>query len=262
MGFSGNTILELIEALKFTSHAQIDSFVIRFQLQAADNHGSLERRPLGIVQHLIAHPETKGLFGANVVLEIIEYLIENHEQRHTSEDVNDAFPRLVRSLKRNGYLIKNGKLTTMLPEIAEIAETEDELRSLLDGFAFTIAKGHFAQAISAHSRGDWASANAQLRTFIEAMFDSIADKLAVDKTKLPADSNDRRKFLTALTPPFLLPDLNEWESTGKGFVQGLFKRLHPSGSHPGLSDEEDSTFRLHLVIIVASHYMRRLATYI
>jgi len=42
------------------------------------------------------------------------------------------------------------------------------------------------------------------------------------------------------------------------FLQGLWKRLHPQGSHPGLSDEEDSTFRLHLMILTASYYLKRL----
>ena len=38
---------------------------------------------------------------------------------------------------------------------------------------------------------------------------------------------------------------------------GLFNRLHPEGNHPGLSDEDDSTFRLHIVIIVARLLLRR-----
>jgi len=259
MAFSGNTILELIDAFKFTSHSQIETFLIRFQLQAADNQGSMQRRPLGIVKYLIDHPDTKGPLGANVMFEIVEYLIEKHQDAY--EDFTYTFPRLSRSLKRNGYIVENSRLAAMLPETIELAQTEDELLALLDRYGFTTAKGHFTQAISAHSRGDWAAANAQLRTFVEGMFDSIAEALEPDRTKLPNTSNGKREYLTRLIPPFLLTDLNEWEATGKGFVQGFFKRLHPSGSHPGLSDEEDATFRLHLVIIVASHFMRRLNTF-
>jgi hypothetical protein len=126
-------------------------------------------------------------------------------------------------------------------------------------FRFDTAKGHFEQAISAYARGEWASANAQLRSFIESLFDSIAKLLTDDKMNLPATGHQSREFLVKLNPPFLLTDLNEWEVGGKGgFVQGFMRRLHPKGSHPGLSDEEDSTFRLYLVIIVASHYLRRL----
>ena len=255
--FSRSTIVELVDALRFSSHAEIELFLIRFEMEDADNHGTLDPRKLGIVKYLIEPPDKNGPNGANLVFEIIEYLLEKHH----SQDPNELFPRLVRSLKRNGYIIENNKLNTMLPEELEIARTEDELTTLLEQFGFAIAKGHFVQAVSAHSRGDWAAANSQLRSFIESLFNSIADTLSHDKTRLPQNSHGRWKFLTTLNPPFWLTTLNEWESTGKGFVQGFWYRLHPSGSHPGLSDEEDSTFRLYLVIIVASHYLRRLTTY-
>ena len=62
-----------------------------------------------------------------------------------------------------------------------------------------------------------------------------------------------------MNPPFFLLSLNEWDlSDPSGFVQGFWKRLHPEGSHPGLSNEEDSSFRLHIVMVVANHFMRRL----
>ena len=60
------------------------------------------------------------------------------------------------------------------------------------------------------------------------------------------------------SPPFISRELNEWSDDGKNFVNGTFKRVHPQGSHPGLSDEEDCTFRLHLVLLVARLFLRRL----
>jgi hypothetical protein len=38
---------------------------------------------------------------------------------------------------------------------------------------------------------------------------------------------------------------------GLGFMNGLVKRLHPQGAHHGLSDESDSTVRLHMVLLTA-----------
>ncbi|WNO54117.1 hypothetical protein [Stakelama saccharophila] len=57
---------------------------------------------------------------------------------------------------------------------------------------------------------------------------------------------------------FLATDRNEWTQDGKNFINGLFKMLHTDGSHPGLSDEDHSTFRLHLVIVSARTFLRRL----
>jgi hypothetical protein len=255
--FSRNTVVELVDALAFSSHAQIETFLIRFEMEEADNRSTLDPRTIGIIKYLIDHPDKTGPFGANLVVEILEYLIETRCHYQEPEEV---FPRLVRSLKRNGYLIENGNLQTMLPEDLQMSRIEDELTTLLDQFGFSTAKGHFTQAVSTYTRGEWAAANAQLRSFVESLFDSIAKLLVDDKTELPSTSHGRRELLTKLNPPFLLVDLNEWESNGKGFVQGFWNRLHPQGSHPGLSDEEDGTFRLYLVIIIASHYLRRLNT--
>jgi hypothetical protein len=167
---------------------------------------------------------------------------------------------LVRSMKRDGYVIENHRLKRMIPEDLQLAEKENELIALLNRFGFATAKGHFNLSVSEHTRGEWAGANAQMRTFFESLLDSIAEALVDDAAILPPPGYGRRELLSRLDPPFLLTELNEWDAQGKGFVQGFWKRLHPEGSHPGLSGEEDSTLRLHLIIIVASHYLRRLAT--
>ncbi|MGO9837288.1 MAG: hypothetical protein ACLP1X_24100 [Polyangiaceae bacterium] len=62
-----------------------------------------------------------------------------------------------------------------------------------------------------------------------------------------------------MKPPFLLRELNEWDDNGLGFFNGLIKRLHPQGSHPGLSEDEDSTFRLHIVLLTARLVLKRFA---
>ena len=195
--FSRNTFVELVDALELSTHAKMGTFLIRFEMEEADNQSTLEPRKLGIIEYLRDHPEKIGPFGANLVVEIIEYLIETRCRYEMPEEV---FPRLVRSLKRNGYVIENGRLQTMLPEGLQIAETEDELTTLLGQFGFSTAKGHFTQAVSAHTRGEWAAANAQLRSFIESLFDSIAELLIDDKTKLPSTSHGRRELLTKLEP--------------------------------------------------------------
>ena len=82
---------------------------------------------------------------------------------------------------------------------------------------------------------------------------------------MPANKTDNaQSAITILSktvnPPFLRADLNEVENSNckKPFIDGLWKRLHPEGSHPGLSDEEDSTFRYHITIVVAYYLLKRL----
>lgn len=99
-----------------------------------------------------------------------------------------------------------------------------------------------------------------MRSFVESLFDSFADKLLPHP--LSSSSYARREQLAKLNPPFIDPTLNEWDFTSsKGFVQGFWNRLHPSGSHPGLSDEDDSTFRLQLVFLVVYRFLKRYENY-
>lgn len=118
--------------------------------------------------------------------------------------------------------------------------------------------GHLDQSITAHARGEWAASNSQSRTFLESMLDEIAYRLVPNPPRGQNQGEARREALAQLTPPFLSPELNEWGAQGRNLVNGVLKRLHPQGAHPGLSDEEDSTFRLHMVLLLGRLFLRRL----
>jgi hypothetical protein len=164
-------------------------------------------------------------------------------------------------LNLDGYSINdNGTLNTIVPVSLPIAPKQTVVEELLITHDFTTADGHLHQALNAHARGDWAAANSQMRVFIESLFDSFADRLLT--APLPHNSYQKKEKLARLDPPFIDPTLNEWDfSQPKGFLQGFWNRLHPSGSHPGLSDEDDCTFRLQLVFIVAHRFLKRFDNY-
>ena len=260
--FSRSTIIEACVMLESKTHAEIDRFLLRFELENIAETGHKKERVNALIKHLIDNPESVGPSGSSLTYEIIEKIIDENigfdACEYSGYSVEDSFPGLVNSLKRDGFSITVEGLKTILPQNVQLAQKGDELNSLLDEFDFVVPKGHLDQALSAHTRSDWAAANSQMRPFIEGLFDSFASLLA-DKTQpLPSTSHGRRELLAKLDPPFFLASLNEWEIGKKGgFVQGFWSRLHPEGSHPGLS-EEDSTFRLHLVVLVAWHYMKRL----
>jgi hypothetical protein len=166
--------------------------------------------------------------------------------------------KFIRSLQRDGFTLDSSGLRRVLPEQMDLPAADDEVQHLLDKLGFSVPKGHLAQAIDAHTRGNWTSANSQLRAFLEGLLNDIADRLAPSAATTPP-GHARRRLLAELDPPFLFEPLNEWTGDGKNFSEGVFKRLHPHGSHPGLSDEEDATFRLHLVLIVGRLLLRRFA---
>lgn len=170
---------------------------------------------------------------------------------------------LLRGLVRDGYVLEEDENTrairmrAALPDEIALPEADDEVRGLLRQLDFQVPAGHLDQAIEAHTRGDWAAANAQLRTFFESLLEAIAFAFDHAAASLCANSENRRAMLAS--KGFLAVDRNEWTQDGKNFINGLFKMLHTDGSHPGLSDEDHSTFRLHLVLVSARTFLRRLA---
>jgi hypothetical protein len=258
--FSRASIIEALSHLDTLTHAEIDRLLLRYSLEkvAPDSLGSKTARLNTLMEYLITHPHEKGPLGSNLAFELIEQIIGMLYRRFGAV-LDGAYPEeLVNTLKQDGYTVEEGKLKSSLPGDVQLVEQANQLDLLLSKYDFDTAKGHLEQARNAHARGEWAAANAQLRSFTESLFDSIAEKLAGINASLPASSYQKREFLARMNPPFLFTNLNEWDLSGKGgFIQGLLNRLHPQGSHPGLSDEEDSTFRLHIVLLAASHYLKR-----
>lgn len=161
---------------------------------------------------------------------------------------------------RSEEMEKVTTLARMLPNDIpglDFREAESEIITLLDRSEFAVAKGHLKQALSAFQRGEWSSANGELRNFFESYLNEIAASLGYTGN---GDSKAKRDFLGAdLQPPFLLADYNEWNTNNQKpqYVQGLMSRMHPHGGHPGLSEEEDATFRLQITLITARLFLRR-----
>ena len=171
-------------------------------------------------------------------------------QGHLSQEMDD----FTRVLQQDGFVVTDGALRPALPTDMGLPDTESELMRLLEQHGLAMAKGHLEQVFDAHARGNWASANAQLRTFFDALLDDIAEQLEPNVHAIGSGQPRRAKLANL---GFLSITLNEWGNDGKGFINGLVKRLHPQGSHPGLSDEDDSTFRLHVVLHTAALLLRR-----
>ena len=151
------------------------------------------------------------------------------------------------------------RLIRMLPDAIpglSFREAEDEVNTLLDQHGLAVAKSHLSRAMSAYQRGEWSGANGELRNFYESYLNEIADRLGCQE----ADSKMKRDFLGgAVSPAFLLSEYNEWHQNNQKpqFVQGLMSRMHPHGGHPGLSEEEDATFRIQITLITARLFLRR-----
>lgn len=164
----------------------------------------------------------------------------------------------LRAIERDGFTVSGGVLRRALPIDIGLPAAQSEIDQLLDKHGFVVPKGQLVQAIDAHARGNWAGANGQLRPFFEGLLDEIAARLDQPVGE-PLHGHASRAKLASIG--FLRRDLKEWDDDGRGFINGLMNRLHPEGPHPGLSGDQDSTFRLHVVLLTARLLLARFDTW-
>jgi hypothetical protein len=100
----------------------------------------------------------------------------------------------VNTLKQGGYEIEGDKLRRSLPEELDVAPSRDEVRIGLETHKFVTTLGHLEQAIAAHGRGEWASANAQLRTYLESLLDDLASLLYAGEVAKCKTSHARQEL--------------------------------------------------------------------
>lgn len=259
--FTRKTVLAVTENLP-EKHADFERLLMEFSIEEVIPKGYLKERSLAVAKYLLANPAASTPDGKNLTDEFVRTWVETTVKNFWSEDdLEKRYPKVYRALKADGFsvdiLAKN--LRPDHPPELNIAEANDEIHELLDQNVFSRSRGHLDQGISAHAQGDWAAANAQFRTYFESLLEEIAGRLATRTGQAaPATGQPTRQFLG--NQGFFISGLNEWDpsASSKGFIESLFKRLHPEGSHPGLSDQDDSTFRLHLVLLITRLLLRRI----
>lgn len=258
--YSRRTIIAAIDVLERYTQAEITSLLTDLGPEVykaiRDETVSAKKRMNDLKQFVDAHPahQVDGGFLENVLVERAALLFPTPDPDWPAEPLRPDMEKFSRALEQDGFLVTAGSLRRILPADIGLPTTESELIRLLDRHNFATAKGHLEQALENHARGNWAAANSQLRTFFDALLDVIAERLDATAAALPSGQARRAKLASL---GFLSVPLNEWGDDGRGFINGLVKRLHPQGAHPGLSDDDDCTFRLHVVLLTAALLVRR-----
>ncbi len=255
---SRRTVLAAVELLERMKQARLSRFLLELGPQypgwVGDESISVSKR-LNYLMGLVDQEPGRLLEGGellrDVIVEKAASLLPSTEKDSAwqiAPPVPPAPEKLLRLLDMDGFSVIDGTLRPALPANLELPAAEDEITRLLKKHGLSTPEGHLTQAVDALGRGNWASGNSQLRTFFDALLDEITVKLDPLAASLPSGQARRAKLAWL---GFLSKELNEWDDAGRGFINGLVKRLHPEGAHPGLSDEKDSTFRLHIVLLTA-----------
>jgi hypothetical protein len=247
--FSRRTVLAAIEVFERMSHAEFSRLLRRlgssYAKRIRGEEVSLTKRLNDLIDLFDQDPNARidgrDLLSDALVETAVGRVFEPYDQLASHS-------ALYRAVRADGYDLSEGTLRRSLPEDIGLPAVEDEVRHLLSKHDFETAAGHLDQALNAHVDGNWSAANGQIRNFLDAILDGIAENIDPAAAVLSSGQPRRAKLAAA---GFLSRDLNEWSDDGRGFINGLMSRLHPQGAHPGLSDDEDSTFRLHTVLLTA-----------
>lgn len=261
--FSRATLVEVFTLFSNETHSTLDTFFFKYGIdQYTENASNKEQKALAAVRYLINNPEAKGILGGNLAFEMVEEILGMYiDNRFFYNKFSDEFikhPNLKRLLLIDGFQISDGQLVRMIESTVNYVENESLLLNLLEKYNFNTAKEHYTQAINNFTKGQWASCNSQIRTFVESLFNELAENLTGLKY---TSSHQARTALSTANPKLFYPEYNEWLSNGTGYFETFWKRLHTHGSHPGLSEEYDSLFRLNISQISTLEILRRYDEY-
>jgi hypothetical protein len=260
--FSRKTVIAATKLLERMTHAEFSEFLLELAHDLTRAVGeeqlSLRKRLNNLIKLLDNLPDRQlddgELLRDMVVAKATSFVPATTNWLGEQVELPPPAEAFIRALSLDGFVLSEGEIRSALPVDIGLRESQSEIDRLLEKHALTMTKGHLDQALDAHARGDWAAANSQIRTFFESLSDELAVRIDPSATAL-SSGHHRRERLASLG--FFSADLNEWDGRGLGFVNGLMRRLHSQGSHPGLSDTDDSTFRLHIVLVTARLLLAR-----
>ena len=136
----------------------------------------------------------------------------------------------------------------LLPVVAGavVASETTALERDLQGRNWTVAAGHYRQALDNYGAGNWASANAQFRSLLEELLPRAAEAASGSRPKeIQASLDQLRKHGVLVEGEYSL-------------AKGLWDMSQPRGSHPGLSDRDEAAFRLLAVTSYSRFLLTRL----
>src|SRR5690606_37306430 len=154
-----------------------------------------------IARYLVNNPNLPGVVSDNLQFEIVEYIVNEatpNSYHYNAEDEEFVFfPQLRRLLLKDGFVINDSKLIRTFETDISFSTNETMIEKLLNKHNLNVAKGHYDQAINAFNKGDWASCNSQLRSYVEDLCITLAGYI---DGKTYTDSHKARISLSKANP--------------------------------------------------------------
>lgn len=158
------------------------------------------------------------------------------------------YESLRKALRADGLDLVEGRVTRFLSSSVSPDAEQGLLERRLDQWKFEVPQRHLQQVIDNAARGNWESANGQVRSFMESLCDAMA-AIIYQGTGTPPTRGDARMYLA--NESFFSPEESD-------LLKAFFQVLHGSGGHAGASDEDDCHRRRLIALALANYYLDRL----
>jgi len=240
MSFSPRTFGQLArEVAEVFSHAELAIVFYELELTGRDPGGSTNRqlRTLALIRAVRESFEPGRQ--EEVFRELATRVLANPHTR-------DQRKALFAALAADGYEWSdslNGVVTST-PGPASLAEAASAFEAELAGHGFDVASVHYRQAVENFSEGNFEACNGQLRSYFEALVKISAERLGQTQSPGVQAALDYMRGSTL--------DNEEW-----AVFRALWAGSQDNGPHAGLSDQEESRFRLHTTTAAGRYLIRK-----
>ena len=167
---------------------------------------------------------------------------------HAEERARKTYDKFKDALRADGLDLVEARVVPFLSPSVNIGKERGLLESRLRHYKFGVASNHLEQAVDNAARAQWESANGQIRSFLEALCDSITSLTFRGPGNLPSRGKARKNLAEV---GFL--DVNE-----AALLKAFFKVLHGEGGHSGTSSSDDCHRRLLMAVSLSNYYLDRL----
>ena len=167
---------------------------------------------------------------------------------HKSERAKRTYDSFQQALRADGLDLVEGRVVPFVSPSVDIAKERGMLESRLQLYRFDIASNHLEQAVDNAARAQWEAANSQIRSFLEALCDSIASRIYQGSSNPPSQGQAR----------IYMTEVGFLSSEESDLLKALFQVLHGQGGHAGTSSSDDCHRRLLMAVAMSNYYLDRL----
>lgn len=232
MSLSGKLKARFIECVnERLSHTQIETLFIEYEVEGYN-------RQLNKQQNL-------NIFVRDCDEDVLDSVVLEKSYGFVNSGDTEKSQKLLSQLRLEGYDLGSESIIQIEPEGYSISEIDSFIINYFEDNTYNVSLTHFQQAIENFELNNYEASNGQIRTSYESfIIQFVNNKYSQNNTAVP-------NALTVLLQKQEI-DQNEFDQF-KSFWHGI----QDNGPHPGISDYEESLFRIHSLIVFFRYLIKK-----